>query len=172
MRSTYTILLVMFSAAFCFSQNNITISLIERPDNPLSDPDHFYLFEVKNNTTNTYKDLQVYITNVPCNTNSELSNTYTDQTKLKTQPGLNYSMIETDKITPINQLNVNANSTKNFYIKFSRNNSTILNTAHCFDIEIENSNSTAKSSGKKTVKGVSSKTLTIEQLIPDPNDFN
>ncbi len=172
MKKKYTILIVMFSAALSFSQKNITMSLLEKPVNPLSASDHYYLIEVKNDTNSMYKNLQVSIKNVSCNPNSETSKTYTDQTKLKTSPGLNYSILETDKVTPINQLNVDANSTKKIYIKFSRNNSTKLNTAHCFEILIENTNSSGKNSGKNSGKGVLSKPLTIEQLIPDPNDFN
>ncbi len=157
------------------SQNDISISLAEKPTNALSDPEHYYLIELNNNSAKQFENLNISIINVSCKDDSGSSKFYKDHSKTNngskerkdgkngySGSNLDVSVLKKDKVTTIQNLNLNGRSTVVFNIKYARNQSTKLNTANCFEIVVKSSDNEKELSNK----------LIIEQLIPDPNDFD
>ena len=162
MRSILTFLLVFFSVFNSFCQNDLTINLLEKPMNELSDNDHYYLFELKNNSNTDYKNLIISRANVLCQENGTNKFFKKDSFSKKSKSNLDISVKNQDKYSDINTLDSKANTTSTFFVKLSKKNSAELNTANCFEILITNN------VGNKIL----SNSLIIESLIPDPNDFN
>ncbi len=162
MRSILTLLLVFFSVFNSFCQNDLTIKLLEKPSNELSDNEHYYLFELKNNSNTDYKNLSISNANVLCIENGTNKFFKKDSFSKKSKSNLDVSVKNQDKHTDINMLDCKAKTTTTFFVKLSKKNNAELNTANCFEILLTNN------VGNKIL----SNTIIIESLIPDPNDFN
>jgi outer membrane protease len=162
MRSIITLLLVFFSVFNSFCQNDFTINLLEKPSNELSDNDHYYLFELKNNSKTDYKNLTISKANVLCKENGNNKFFKKNSFSKKSKSNLDISVKNQDKHSDINALDSKAETTTTFFVKLSKKNNAELNTANCFEIFITNN----------VGNEILSNTVIIESLIPDPNDFN
>jgi hypothetical protein len=169
MKAIFTVLIVLIGTTVSYSQNDISIKFLEKPSNPLSDSEHYYLFELKNNTNKDLTELEVSTRLVSCN-NSSTNESYKDQKTNYKGNNLNSSIFETDKITPINQFNLGPKAVTNFYLMYSRNKKVNFNTANCFEIVVTKKNGKGKNKDKDEDK--LSNVITVERLIPDPNEFN
>ncbi|WP_339896245.1 hypothetical protein [uncultured Algibacter sp.] len=161
MKTIFTLLILLFCVVSSHSQNDISIKLLEKPSNALSDSEHNYLFEIKNNSNKEFKNLNISVKNVSCYNST--SKSYKDESSSKKyKSNLDSFVLNKDKRSGLNQLNSKGQSTINFYVRLSTNKNTRLNSANCFEIFIKNNKG----------KGILSNVITIERLIPDPNDFN
>ena len=162
MRSIFTLLLVFFSVFISFCQNDLTIKLLEKPTNELSDTEHYYLFELKNTSNTDYSNLNISKANVLCEENGTNKFFKKDSSSNKSKSNLDVSVKNQDKYSDINMLESKAKTTTTFFVKLSKKSTAELNTANCFEIFITNN----------IANKILSNSIIIESLIPDPNDFN
>jgi hypothetical protein len=165
MKAFISVVLFCLSALPALAQQDLSIKLIERSNRPLSESEHYYLFEVTNKSSKIFKNAYISIKNIKC-----------DDTNKEESP-LDNKSLKRDKISVLNNIDIEPNSVKEFYVKLNRLNNTKLNTWNCSEISIssgdnQNSKDANKNSKKSNSKAELSNSIIIETLIPNPSDFN
>lgn len=146
MKTIATIILVVFSTLNSFSQETLKLSIIKGTEKPNSETEHFYLLKVSN-TTNSEFTFNISATNKSCNNEQLL------QTDLKQE------ILDKQKSKILDVINIQTGKTVEFYVKISRTQNATQNSWNCTEIKAISNNG-----------NVLSNIITIESLIPNPNN--
>ncbi|WP_460218751.1 hypothetical protein [Psychroserpens sp. MEBiC05023] len=149
MKKITTIILVCVATLFTYGQQTLELKVKKSSDAPNTASEHLYLIEVINSSGKDQK-FTIVSENKACENIQQ-----SKQVLLKNQ------VLNAQNNGTFNSGIVEGKSSKDFYIKVSRNSDTALGTWNCIEIR-------AISSNAKTI----SNTLTIKSQIPDPKNFN
>lgn len=134
--------------SFMFGQNQLELAILEKSELPTSQPEHFYLFNVTNNSTES-KVIDLFaINSVDC----DLPNN---------QTVLNQDILDLDKTTALAEVIVDAGESRKFYIKVYRSLNTPLERWNC-----------SKVYAKYKDNSETSNYVYIKTFIPNPDNFN
>ena len=148
MKTIVTIVLICFSALYSYSQGPLKLSIIKGTEKPNTENEHFYLLEISN-TSNATTTFNISASDKSCN------NTKLQQIEMKQE------IIDKQKSKTINTLNIPSGKTIEFYLKITRPTNARQNSWNCTEVKAVTSNGILLSN-----------IITIESLIPNPNDVN
>ena len=148
MKTIVTIVLICFSALYSYSQGPLKLSIIKGTEKPNTENEHFYLLEISN-TSKATASFNISAPDKSCN------NTKLQQTEMKQE------IFDKQKSKTINTLNIPSGKTVEFYLKITRPTNAKQNSWNCTEIKAVTNNGELLSN-----------IITIESLIPNPNDVN
>jgi len=148
MKTIVTIIIACLSTIGLSGQEDLSLKIIEGSDKPNSDSEHLYLLEATNNTKAEIS-FNILVANKPCN-DSKLA-----------QTELSQEVLNLHKSNRIDKMVVMPGDSLKFYVKLSRPADAKLNTWNCTEV---------KAVSRKG--SLISNLITIESLIPNPNDSN
>ncbi len=143
------VLLVCCSFQSVFSQEKLSLTLKVDTQKTVNETEHFYLMEITNNANTSLKF------------NISTENTKCQNTSSNKQVLLNQTVLNKGKSQVLNQISIEPETSKEFYIKISRPNNTQLDTWNCSEVKAIS----------KTGESLSNSVI-IKSLIPDPKKFN
>lgn len=131
------------------SYNILQLSLVKKSDEPNSSDQRFHLLKIKNNSneslTVTFQAEQINCEGVSLR-----------------QASLNYSFVDQEgRMISNNQVTLDGNSTKQFYIKTTRQENSPLESYNCVEITAQRTNTSERSN-----------VVSIRTFIPNPQNFN
>lgn len=148
MKTIASIVLIFFSVFFSYGQGQLKLSIVKGTENPNTEKEHLYLLEVTNKG-NQVSTFNVTASNASCNNE-----------RVK-QVELNQEVLDKHKTKKIQTINVQPGKSVEFYVKITRPNNTKQNSWNCTEIKAVSNDG-----------NVLSNIITIESLIPNPNDVN
>lgn len=140
--------IVCLSSLLTFGQNDLKLTLVKKSDQPITEIERDFLFQIENNSRND-QTIILEATNLLCS-----------DTGRALQANLYHTFLKEDKNTVISSPNIKSGESLNFYLRISRPNNTKLNSWNCTKLII------------KTDNNLESNSITIKTLVPDPKDFN
>jgi hypothetical protein len=149
MKTIATILLVCFGVFLCQGQSQLNLSIKKGSDAPNSETEHMYLLELSNTSSNA------------SNVTISASDNECSNVKKADQIDFEQALLDKNKQGTLQQIVVQPGKTVEFYLKLSRPNGARLNTWNCTKIVAVASDGKAMSNP-----------VTIESLIPNPNNNN
>lgn len=138
-----------FGVLICQGQNQLNLSIIKGSDAPNYETEHTYLLELAN-TGSVASTITISTTNKNCENIKKADQTNFDQI-----------VMDKNSKSKIQQIIVHPGKSVEFSVKLSRPNGARLNTWNCTEI-------VALSNEGRSV----SNAVTIESLIPNPNNNN
>jgi uncharacterized membrane protein len=149
MKTIATIILVCFGVLLCQGQGQLKLSIKKGSDAPNFETEHLYLLELSN-TGSSATNVNVSITNKECSNIKKVE-----------QTELNQEILDRSKLNRLKNIVVQPGKTAEFYVKLSRPNNARLDTWNCTEIIAMSTEGRAMSNS-----------VTIESLIPNPNNNN
>ena len=149
MKTIATIILVCFGVFLCQGQSQLKLSIKKGSDAPNYASEQLYLLELSNNGS-TASNITISIKNIDC-----------ANIKKADQTDFNQVLLDKSKQKNLQQIVVQPGKSVEFYVKLTKPNNARLNTWNCTEI-------VATSSEGRTA----SNAITIESLIPNPNNDN
>ncbi len=142
-------MLVCIATLCTYGQQTLELKVKKSSDSPNTASEHLYLIEIVN-TKDKAQEFTIVSENKTC---QDIQQSKQVQLKKQVLTAQNKNVFKTGVIK--------GKSSKDFYIKISRNPDTPLGKWNCIEIR-------AISDDTKTI----SNTLTIKSQIPDPKNFN
>lgn len=149
MKTIATIILVCFGVMVCQGQSQLKLSIKQGSDAPNSETEHMYLLELSNPSTKV-SNVTISTTNKAC-----------VDVKKADQTDFNQVLLDKTSRGTLQQLVVQPGNSVEFYVKLTRPKDARLSTWNCTEI-------VATSVDGKPL----SNPVTIESLIPNPNNNN
>lgn len=150
MKSTVLTIALFLVASLCQSQSKLPLKIVEKSNQDLSNPVHWYLFEVKNTSDKLINAVVETKIDKCKNSNSK-----------QIQTELDFEIFTETKQTLNTPLLLQPKSNSKFYIKSNHNSRTVLGGWNCAEITLVNDGD----------RSVISQTVELRSFIPNPRFY-
>jgi 5,10-methylene-tetrahydrofolate dehydrogenase/methenyl tetrahydrofolate cyclohydrolase len=141
---------LFLATLLCQSQNKLSLQIVEKSNQELSQSVHWYLLEVKNSSSKT---MNAYV-----QTKMDICKNL-DSRQLQTE--LEFEVFTESKQPVLKTLLIKPNGTSRFYVKSNHNSKTELGRWNCVEIALVN----------EIDQSVISETLELRSFIPNPRFY-
>lgn len=150
MKSTVFTIALLLSAYICQSQSKLPLEIIEKSNQELTNPAHWYLFEVKNSGNRSI--------NARVRTKMDRCKNLDSR---RAQSELDFEIFTETKQPLVKSLFIKPNSSSKFYVKTNHNSKTTLGGWNCVEITLLN----------QTNNTEISETVELRSFIPNPRFY-